>query len=238
MSIEASWNPKLENMNTNKRAIVTYVTGDIYEEQLEVSEPLFKQYADKCKADLIIFREDLGLKGVECKHGVYPIFKDYGRCLFFDVDIIPQYPKSIPDIFDFTPIGFVSGVDEFPHLHHYDWFLESNRPDIIRKTQLLPEVHQKMIINSGFFTIDKSTADLYRPPDHPISFPILCSDQGLLSVRLQESGLFNPISLRWNCLSNFPCFNHERKEAYFIHFNLKPFSERLRLMKEAAISQS
>lgn len=96
-----------------KKAIVTIVSGDKFEEIWKRTEPFFLDYAEKCDAELVV------LKGTDCKlpsphwikFSVHELLKkEFDRIAFIDADIIIR--PDTPSLFDIVPEDFFGIFDE------------------------------------------------------------------------------------------------------------------------------
>ena len=116
------------------RAVVTLIDGPKYEELAKLALPLMKAYAEKCKADLVILDNKIGLP-VPHYAKLQLRNLNYDQVLFVDIDVLIN-PKA-PDIFElnqfamldegkFAPerereLAFYNGLFA-PHQYHLkDW---------------------------------------------------------------------------------------------------------------------
>ena len=208
-----------------KKAIVTYVEGQDFEEVLNISEPLFKDYAQKCGSDYIALKGNKkeGIPTVFSKCNVVDAFAEYDRCLFLDADIVIQ--NDPPNMFELFPEEGVHGVDMMPHLQYFPHFWKFNNMQEHASSQNITFDKARYVINAGVMQISKNYADLFRFPEYPVTEGM--NEQSLWNVRIHEANCFHPIPLRWNCTRNLPCFYHEYKHSYFIHFNVRPVEKKL-----------
>jgi len=88
-----------------KKAILTVVNGEKYEEIWKRSEPFFVRYAEKCDADLIVMKNAEGLNFPSphwIKFGIYDLLKkEFDRIAFIDADVIIR--DDCPSLFDIVP---------------------------------------------------------------------------------------------------------------------------------------
>jgi hypothetical protein len=82
------------------RAIVTLIDGANYEELAKLALPLMRSYAQRCKADLVILDNKIGLP-VPHYAKLQLRTLDYDQVLFLDIDILVN--PIAPDIFDVYP---------------------------------------------------------------------------------------------------------------------------------------
>lgn len=209
--------------------IVTYVSGDDFEKQLDVSLGRINAYAKKCNAELIVLRGKTDNPNREIdKYKASTVFERYDLSLFLDVDIIVS--KNAPNIFEQVPKDKISAFNEYPSLQYFKWFWDFNKPKEVRQSQALEDVSQNVIINSGMFVIPRELSHLYGYPEFS-PLPIRGFEQSLFSCRIQDAGVLNELDLKWNCIWNHPDFHEVSKKAYFVHFNFKPIKRRIELMK-------
>jgi len=92
-------------MKKTKKAIVTIVNGERYEDIWKRTEPFFDRYAEKCDADIVVLQ---GVDGGDypsphwIKFGIYELLKkDYNRIAYIDADVIIR--DDTPSLFDIVP---------------------------------------------------------------------------------------------------------------------------------------
>lgn len=88
-----------------KKAIVTVVNGEKYEKIWGRTEPFFLRYAQRCDAELIVFKnaENIPMPSPHwIKFGVYELLKkEFDRVAFIDADVIIR--DDCPSLFDVVP---------------------------------------------------------------------------------------------------------------------------------------
>jgi len=87
-----------------KKALVTVVNGEKYNEIWKRTEPFFIQYSERCDAELIVLH---GMDGINypsphwIKFSIYELLREFDRIAFLDADIIIR--DDCPSLFDVVP---------------------------------------------------------------------------------------------------------------------------------------
>ena len=215
-----------------KKCIVTYVDGDKFEEQLEITKPLFERYAILCDAELIVLRGKTDSPKRELdKFKASQVFREHDLSLFLDVDVVIS--NDSPNIFEIASLDKISALNEYDYFKDKGWFWRFNKPERVRLSQHMKKTEQKLIVNSGVFVMPKSLSHLYDPPEFP-PLKFRGFEQSLFSCRIQDNSVLNRLDLKWNCIANHKDFYKLRRDAYFVHFNFKPIEKRIKMMKNWA----
>lgn len=208
-------------------SLVTFVHGNYYEQMFEINEKVFKNYARKIKAELVVIRNDEAPNYIlENKFRASEIFKQFDRSLFLDVDVFVR--NNSPNIFEIVPKGFLGILDELKYLG----FTEHLVINEVRESQKLPLKPILKSYNSGVMVFDKEHAFLFEPPEErlPQSW---CAEQNLLTIRIEENKIpVFELDTTFNCLYNYKYFTDKIEESFFIHFNGCPFDKRIKNLKQ------
>ena len=88
---------------TDKKAILTIVSGDKYEKIWERTAPFFTAYAEKCDAELIVLTKCETVPTAHwLKFACYDLLKkEFDRIAYIDADIIIR--DDAPSLFDIVP---------------------------------------------------------------------------------------------------------------------------------------
>ncbi len=143
-----------------RRAIVTMIYGDVYEEISKITLPKIKEYARHCKADVIETLPWEGLKDNRSKTKLPEILKHYQRAMFVDIDCIIQgYTADIFEVLPQTMIGARRYPNSQKHLEMMDYFnvfCIPGRPFYIEQPGT-PDIY-----NCGLYLLDRSHYKLYE----------------------------------------------------------------------------
>lgn len=99
----------------NTHAVVTASVGDAFSEMGRITQPLMKNYATRCNADLVVITEPLlakrfGLPARYEKFQLFDLLSTYERVLFLDNDILVT--PDAPNVFELVSPGLFSAVSE------------------------------------------------------------------------------------------------------------------------------
>jgi hypothetical protein len=169
----AQWRPVDDEIAVRSdRAVVVVATGSHFTELLNITGPTIAAYAERCNADYYALTNTTqNWWGLE-KFRVHHFAQRYERTLFVDGDIIIR--SNAPNLFDMVPPGRIGMHDDLPHLPYTQWI----EPDwrYMCESQGKPYRNSGVILNTGLVVCDKTTADIWRPPQ--MSFqPTHCSEQ-------------------------------------------------------------
>jgi adenine/guanine phosphoribosyltransferase-like PRPP-binding protein len=216
------------------KLIIVVSGGDRCDEQMAMTEPLMRAYAERCGADFVVLRGDQVPEwGMGNKYRAHPFIQAYQRTLFLDVDVIVK--PDAPSIFEHVPVGRFAAWDEYPHVKHNlagDWIQRES--DEYCHSQGVATVKRTTMVNGGIMLFDRIHADSYAPPTEPIP-DHWCSDQHRVTVWMQNKGI-EPywLSDQWHHSYVTPHFwDRDRLEkAHFIHVNgSRPHAYRIQLMQ-------
>ena len=209
---------EIPDFNRLKRAVVTLSIGEKYEKMRAVSEPTFKAYAKKCRADYICidsFKLNLTDPHFE-KWQMLELLFDYDRILFIDGDILVT--PDAPDLFAMLPYSHLAGFYE-------DAF--EDRSGIIKQSQkIMGDLGwSKGYLNSGVGLYSWLHRPLFRKPIGKYLVGPVVGEQDEYNYRIVKDG-YKVCSLPY-------LFNHmemngrDFDQSYFIHYAGKGFTEGL-----------
>lgn len=141
-----------------KRLIATRADSGI-EEMCEISHPILKVYASKCKADFHVISENKGIHPHFRILQFIELFEEYDYILSVDSDVLIK--KDCPDIFDIVPDGLVGTIYEDVGSR------KDHRRDLINKIQNeRGDVGWKSgYINTGFALFPASQKGIFNRID-------------------------------------------------------------------------
>jgi ADP-heptose:LPS heptosyltransferase len=200
-----------------KKAIVTIVSGEKYENIWKRTEPFFIGYAEKCDAELIV------LQGTHAqvpsphwiKFSVYELLKkEFDRIAFIDADIIIR--DDSPNIFDIVP------EDQFGIFNEGQF-----TPRGICIYEVMKVYHVQdfaydgtTYYNTGVFVCSKQHRHIFKINEEVKPLRNAFGEQTFLNMKIMLSGVkVFPLSFQFNRMSIMDrILGVSRLDAYFIHY--------------------
>ena len=168
------------------KALVTLAVGHHGQALLNVTGPIFRQYAEKVGARYVVIDSDQISPGypLAAKFQLSKIVPHFDRTLFLDVDVL--LANDCPDLFAEVPAGSVGIYDDHPDLQTHDWLQAEYRQ--LADSQGWPDpTPHPACRNTGVVVFDRYHADLWTPPEKP--YPKFhCSEQHLVNLNLLRAG--------------------------------------------------
>lgn len=213
-----------------KKAIVTIVSGDKYENIWQKVEPYFLRYADKCDAELIV------LKGTEAhvpsahwlKFSVYDLLKkEFDRVAFIDADIIIR--DDAPSLFDVVPEDQFGIFNEGQFTPRHICIYEVMKVYNVEGFQYDGTTYY----NTGVWVCSRQHRHVFKITEEVKPLRNSFGEQTFLNMKIMLSGVkVFPLSYKFNRMSLMDrILGVSRLDSYLIHYagdgpNLIPKMER------------
>jgi lipopolysaccharide biosynthesis glycosyltransferase len=197
---------------SEKRLVITVVSGKHHKKQYDITSPMMKAYAKKHKADFIMLP---GTEGITDKLLIQKYIKLYDKTLLLDTDVIVT--DLARDLFQYND---VAAHDEYltttKNCPIDTWWKTTG--EAIAAKENLPTKEQ--MINSGVVLFTKQKANAYLPTQEPLDF--WWYDQQLLTMKL-DSFINLPSACNHTYLNR--AFWRDLDRAEFIHLAACPNDE-------------
>ena len=199
-----------------KKAIVTLVIGEKYNEIWKRSEPYFTDYAQRCDADLLVLENIPDLPSPHwAKFSVYELLKkQYDRIAFIDADILIR--PDAPSLFDIVP------SDQFGIFNEGLYTPRSVCIHEVRKVFKvdLPKWNGKDYYNTGVFVCSREHRHIFKVADAVKPLRNSFGEQTYLNMRIMGSGVkVFPLTYKFNRMSILDrVLGISRLDSYFIHY--------------------
>lgn len=198
-----------------EKRLVTTRADENVESTTEITHPIIKWYAEKCKADFKILEND---KGEAHRHyrilQLYDLFEEYDRILILDSDILIL--KTCPNIFDVVPKGKIGSIYE--DLGSRQEF----RRSLIQRVQTEREDvgWKEGYINTGFALFPKEYRDIFDLDSEKCWMDFGQDDIELgYQIHLRNYEVFE-LPCEFNFMSMFaePWSGKNKSDAHVIHY--------------------
>jgi ADP-heptose:LPS heptosyltransferase len=170
-------------MKSEKKAIVTIVSGEKYGEIWKRVEPYFIAYAEKCDAELIVMREGNVPSAHWLKFGIYDLLhKEFNRVAFIDADILIR--PDTPSLFDIVP------EDAFGIFNEGYYTPRSVCLHEVKKVYNvdLPNWNGKDYFNTGVMVISRCHRHIFKVQSEIKHLRNAFGEQTYLNMRIMQSG--------------------------------------------------
>lgn len=203
----------------NKHAIVTRADNNI-KEMADITLPVMRQYADKCKADFIVLSGEPPFLTEDNKPHyrileVEKLFDTYDRILHLDADMLVT--KECPNLFDVVP------EDKIGSIYEDKGSRLPNRRSLINNIQnVWGDVGwREGYTNGGTFMMSKMHRDIFLP--HNGEYWLAWGSGDLhLSYNIHKYNFkVHELDYKWN---HMVCFNEawmgfpNRFDSHIIHY--------------------
>jgi len=198
-----------------KRLVVTRADEDVAG-YTEITHPVLKKYAKKCKADFQILSDCQGLHKHYRILQLYDWFADYDRIMIIDSDVLIR--KSCPVLFDVVKKENIASVFEDRGTRQED------RMERIRKAneKYGDKGWDYGYINTGVALFPKECKDIFKfDRENDQLYTTYGYDDVFLGWRIYSNGYsFQELDTRYNFMSMWrePPFNQSIADAQIIHF--------------------
>lgn len=201
-----------------KKAIVTIVKGDKYEQIWKRSEPFFVDYAEKCDAELVVLK---GIDGAEypsphwIKFGLYELLrKEFHRIAFIDADIIIR--PDTPSLFDIVPEDQLGVFNEGQYLPRSVCIYEARKVYNVP----LPKWDGKTYYNTGVMVLSREHRHIFSISNELKRLRNSFGEQTYLNLRIigSEVKVFQ-LTQKFNRMSHMDRITGmTRLDSYLIHY--------------------
>jgi len=201
-----------------KRAIITVVSGDKYNEIWKRSEPFFINYAERCDAELIVLHGTDGINYPSphwIKFSIYELLKEFDRIAFMDADIIIR--DDCPSLFDVVP------EDKFGIFNEGQF---APRAICIQEVRKVYNVDIKKwngtdYYNTGVFVVSKKDRYIFKITEEIKHLRNSFGEQTFLNMKLMANPQTEIFNLPWTynrmSLMDRPT-GMTRLNSYIIHY--------------------
>lgn len=200
-----------------KKAILTIVSGEKYEQIWEKVEPFFVGYAEKCDATLIVLKDSEGLPSPHwMKFAVYDLlWKEFHRVAFIDADIIIR--DDTPSLFDIVPEDKIGIFDEGEHTPRAICIYEVAKAYGISK---IPNWNGHTYYNTGVFVVSRQHRHIFKINEEIKPLRNSFGEQTYLNMKILTSGVeVFKLSHHYNRMSIMDRITGmTRRASYIIHY--------------------
>ena len=203
---------QLKNISINKkRVVLTIAAGDFYQDLSKITHPTLKAYADRIKADFIVWTETKGYQPPHYKKlEIKKLLDEYERILFIDTDILIR--DDAPDLFDIVKEDELGIFEEGQFTDRYYPTLE-----FMAQVGFDPKKWDKKYYNTGVMVISQSHKELFELPPIQVNH---FGEQTYLNVKIaHHKPKINNLSYKYNRMSCMDEITGEdRHDCYFMHY--------------------
>lgn len=201
-----------------KKAIVTIVSGEKYEQVWKRSESFFVDYANRCDADLIVLKGTDGMAYPSphwIKFSIYNLLKkEFDRIAFIDADILIR--PDTPSLFDIVP------EDQFGIFNEGTY---SPRAMCIHEVKKvfnvdLPKWDGKTYYNTGVMVVSRCHRDIFKIQEEVKPLRNGFGEQTYLNMKIMSNDvkIFN-LSHKFNRMSLMDrIIGVSRLDSYIVHY--------------------
>jgi len=199
-----------------KKAILTIVSGEKYNQIWERVKPFFENYADKVDADLIVLSDSSNLPSAHwLKFSMYELLrKQYDRIAFIDADILIR-PDS-PSLFDIVP------EDEFGIFNEGEFLPRAMcLYEVISAYNLkLPRWNGSDYYNTGVMVVSKMHRHIFKSAKDVKVLRNAFGEQTFINMRLFTSDVkIHQLDYKFNSMSVMDRITGmTRLDSYFMHY--------------------
>lgn len=200
-----------------KKAILTIVSGDKYNEIWRRTEPYFNAYADKCGADLLVLKDlPENLPSPHwAKFSIHELLKkQYDRVAFIDADILIR--PDAPSLFDIVPEDQFGIFDEGQYTPRAVCIYEVKK--VFNVT--LPKWNGKTYYNTGVMVVSKAHRYLFKITDEVKPLRNSFGEQTYLNMKIMSNDVkVFPLDYKFNRMSILDrVIGISRLDSYFVHY--------------------
>jgi ADP-heptose:LPS heptosyltransferase len=208
-----------------RKAIVTIVCGERYEEIWKRTEPFFWKYAEKCGADLIVLDDPSHVPTAHwLKFSIYELLKkDYHRIAFIDADIIIR--EDSPSLFDIVPedsFGIFNEGEVIPERNICIYEVMNKYAEEMMRIYKIPKFTYdgKSYFNTGVMVVSREHRHIFKIVEAIKPLRHHFGEQTFLNYKIMLSGVkVFPLDYKFNRMS---CMDRilgvSRLDSYFIHY--------------------
>lgn len=191
-------NPNGTGVNpTSDKCVVSLAVGRDGTDQLDISGPLFKAYAERIGADYHpIILEDSAFPVAE-KFRVREYLDDYARVIFFDADVV--LAPDAEDLFALVPEESIGLHDDYPYIKDKDAHA-AMMAELVRcqNDPLVNSLDLNVSWNSGVMVMSAMHIGMFDPPTGPLPWEHM-SEQNWMNVNVVRNGFtVEKLPRKWN----------------------------------------
>lgn len=199
----------------SKKAIVTIVSGEKYDEIWKRVEPYFMAYAEKCDAELVVLREGNVPSAHWLKFGIYNLLhKEFDRVAFIDADILIR--PDAPNLFDIVPEDSFGIFNEGYYTPRAICLHEVKKVYNVN----LPNWNGQDYYNTGVMVVSRCHRHIFKVQGDIKPLRNSFGEQTYLNMRIMQSGakvhLLEPTYNRMCMMDRLTGMT--RLDSYFIHY--------------------
>lgn len=209
--------------------VATVAVGPTFARLLDVSRPLLRAYAARCRADYLEITDATQTWAPLEKFRLLPHARAHARTLYIDADVLVR--PTAPNLFALYPRGLVLH-DDFPHLPCQRWPAGERRGMLAAQGVLPAPRDAHRLLNSGVVLCDAATADIWSPPPRPF-LPTHCAEQFWVES-LTRGRPTTTLPTRYNTQYWMSDFYQRLPAAQLIHLAFCPPAQRLDLFRSLA----
>jgi hypothetical protein len=223
---------RLPDVHSNK-AIVTVATNAESRQELSVTGPLFRAYAQRHGADYIeLYNVPQQEHPAGHKYAITQVAARYEQTLYVDCDIVVMLDS--PSIFDIVPMKSWGLHDEYPYLKQDHGIVFQYEWDKIADQTGMPRQIIRKEYNCGLMVMPQSATEVYVPPSVPV-LNVWCTEQHWTNLQLlYKHATIHDLPPVWH--AGWPGKNwpKEIETAHFIHMNGSKHPARMEFLKHFA----